>query len=629
MPERSLTVATYAAGASLAAITLIYVFAPTYLIDSDNSTSSAGVFGSRKKGIVGLSNPANDCFINSVLQALAGLHDLRLYLIQETHRRSLEDEWVYMQIAPDDAGRSGERLGSQPRKPQPEWKTEGLQMGIVTRGLKEMLDALNERPIYKKTISAGPFIRTLEVAFRQRISRQQQDAQEFLQVVAERLCDEYHAGCRARKFARERANAGSAGPQTPNQGSTETPAESATTAKASSSEGAEDKEVDGGFPLEGKFESQIECLTCGFKPRPTESTFCSLTLNVPQVSSTSLGACFDGMFKTEYIDDFKCEKCRLVHAVEVLQTHLATASDASRQDIGAAIAKLKVAIDADPENPPRDVALPDLRHAPKRRIARHIRLTLFPRVLAIHLSRSIFDASNLSQKNYAKVSFPEKLPLGGLLQQKKYKLRGLVTHKGSHHSGHYETFRRQDLSPPFSNPSTFQPSEVYSKTVSASSTPRVQPSEQKSSESSPLTSVPDLTGPSSGLDSPTASPGSNQVPQNIDIPLQESLAAGKQAHLTKPQQNEETDAGSVRSAAASARGPFSRNGNAVGGGGVELKPTKPRPVTETKRRKPQDKWWRISDEKVKLASTSDVLGMQKEVYLLFYEIERKAISICR
>jgi ubiquitin carboxyl-terminal hydrolase 16 len=35
-----------------------------------------------------------------------------------------------------------------------------------------------------------------------------------------------------------------------------------------------------------------------------------------------------------------------------------------------------------------------------------------------------------------------------------------------------------------------------------------------------------------------------------------------------------------------------------------------------------DKWWRVSDEKVKEAKTSEVVGMQKEVYLLFYELER-------
>jgi len=38
-----------------------------------------------------------------------------------------------------------------------------------------------------------------------------------------------------------------------------------------------------------------------------------------------------------------------------------------------------------------------------------------------------------------------------------------------------------------------------------------------------------------------------------------------------------------------------------------------------KKRHGNDKWWRISDEKVKEAATPDVLGMQKEVYLLFYQ----------
>ena len=45
-----------------------------------------------------------------------------------------------------------------------------------------------------------------------------------------------------------------------------------------------------------------------------------------------------------------------------------------------------------------------------------------------------------------------------------------------------------------------------------------------------------------------------------------------------------------------------------------------------RRRKPNDRWWRISDEKIKECKTSDVLGMQKEVYLLFYEIEKPESS---
>src|SRR5436190_4473761 len=188
MPDKPVTVAAYAAGASLAAITLFYVFGPTFFIDGENSYNTSD---GRKRGIIGLSNPANDCFINSVLQALAGLGDLRLYLIRELHRRKLEGPEIYDSL-PD--------VDTLPRGDTPA-KVRQLQQAPVTKALKDMLDSLNERPIYKKTISARGFVQALEHAFRTRISRNQQDAQEFLQIVAERLCDEYHAGANARKRA--------------------------------------------------------------------------------------------------------------------------------------------------------------------------------------------------------------------------------------------------------------------------------------------------------------------------------------------------------------------------------------------------------------------------------------------
>jgi ubiquitin carboxyl-terminal hydrolase 16 len=178
MPEKPLTIATYAAGASLAAITLVYVFGPTFFIDDEAASG-------KKKSVVGLSNTANDCFINSVLQALAGLPDLRIYLIRETHRRKLDAPEVY-DVDPD-------RLNTENSSIKP-GKLEGLQKGVLTYGLKDILDSLNERPLYKKTISPQPFIRALERAFGTRISRQQQDAQEFLQIVTERRIPCRHQG---------------------------------------------------------------------------------------------------------------------------------------------------------------------------------------------------------------------------------------------------------------------------------------------------------------------------------------------------------------------------------------------------------------------------------------------------
>ncbi|KAK8084342.1 Ubiquitin carboxyl-terminal hydrolase 16 [Apiospora hydei] len=666
--EKPLTVATYAAGASLAAITLVYVFAPTYLIDNEPNIT-------KKKGVVGLTNPANDCFINSVLQALAGLTDLRVYLIRETHRRNIDEPWVYRQIVNDPN-----------QTPTPDWKTEGLQAGLVTKGLKEILDALNERPIYKKTISATGFVKVLEVAFKQRISRQQQDAQEFLQVVAERLCDEYHAGKAARRNAREGGGLersvtnnssapvdGSAveerlaglavngGGDEEHSEHSDQPSNSTTPQTTRTGTATEDTAVDDdeeGFPLEGKFESQIECQTCHFKPRPTASTFCSLTLSVPQTSSTTLNACLDGMFKTEYVEDFKCEKCRLVHAVEVMEAELAKSiSESFKAETRAAIEKLQHAIDTDPETPPADVVLPDTKYSPKRKIARHTRLTSFPKIMAIHLSRSIYDAS-MSTKNSAKVAFPEQLGMGGILNQRKYKLLGIVSHKGSHHSGHYESFRRQNVALPFSTPHAFQPSHAFTKSAQPSpiTTPQIATPQiraiQKSETDSPTTSTPDLLSPTSGTSSSNPSVETGE-PAPRSSPTSNHHKNGPQSSAPG-QRRRDSDTISLKSVAASAKSTLSkisqsarhsRTGSPAGKratndslataptvGGMPVAPAATQQTTasktsmlsssSSKRRKQAERWWRISDEKIKEAKTSDVLGMQKEVYLLFYELER-------
>ncbi|KAJ5141298.1 hypothetical protein N7526_002293 [Penicillium atrosanguineum] len=503
MQERPTTVAAYAAGASLAAVALFYVFGPNYTLDGDESNDS-----NRKKSIVGLSNLANDCFINSVLQALAGLGDLRVYLIRELHRRELDGAEVYHAVpGPNELSR-----GQRPDKER------GLQQGLITRALKEMLDRLNERPISKKTISARGFIQALEFAFRTRISRNQQDAQEFLQIVLERLCDEYHAGVRARQraIALDSASAGS--------GEMGAVSESPSEVEVRIDDGSENglpaiidtklKAIDDepGFPFEGKLESQIVCQFCHYEYKPNQTAFVNLTLQVPQKSSTTLNNCFDGLLKTEYIEDFRCDRCRLMHAGEFKKAERVRARSKSEQErLDQEITRIGEALNTDPESELEGIILPPSELAPKRRIARHMRIVSFPKVIAIHLSRSIFDRSS-STKNAAKVSFPERLPLGGILSQTWYKLLAIVCHKGSHHSGHYESFRRNHLYAPFSTPeafSSYAQSRVNSVSPSTAPSPRLAPR-----------SSPDLdTGGSSSISTATSTTSlSNTSPTSQPTP---------------------------------------------------------------------------------------------------------------
>lgn len=620
MQEKPTTVAAYAAGASLAAVALFYVFGPNYTIDGDESNDS-----NRKKSIVGLSNVANDCFINSVLQALAGLGDLRVYLIRELHRRELDGPEVYNALPSRDELSRGERPD----------KVRELQQGIITRALKEMLDRLNERPIYKKTISARGFIQALEFAFRTRISRNQQDAQEFLQIVLERLCDEYHAGVRARQRA--------LGPTVASAGSgavgavPESPAEVEVRIDDGSAKGlpaiidTKLKEIDdeSGFPFEGKLESQIVCQFCHYQYKPNQTSFVNLTLQVPQKSSTTLNSCFDGLLKTEYIEDFRCDRCRLQHAVDLkIQERDRIRSTSEQERLAGEIARIREALEADPECHLEGIELPPSELAPKRRIARHMRITSFPKVIAIHLSRSIFDRSS-STKNAAKVSFPERLPLGGILSQTWYKLLAIVCHKGSHHSGHYESFRRSHLYPPFSTPEAFS---SYAQSRVTSANPSAAPSPRLAPRSSP---DPD-TGRSSSISTATSSTSlsgaSPAASQQLTPPLPRPATSSPRrsfqsirSRSSTPQQSADSDSNSP----TPEKGRFStssapRPSRTIPRSSVDL----PTGVSSRlrRRRKPNDRWWRISDEKIKECKTSDVLGMQKEVYLLFYEMERSDSS---
>lgn len=631
MPDKPFTVITYAASASLAAIALVYFFSPNQLLDGEASASSANT---RKKGVVGLSNPANDCFINSILQALAGLGDLRLYLIREIHRRELDGPAVYSALPEQEP--TGTKINLR--------TLASLQNGEVTKGLKDILDKLNERPIYKKTISAGDFIRVLEHAFETKISKSQQDAQELLQIVAERLAEEYSAGCEARKRAREAFL-----PPAPDTTTTMrilSAVDEDETFKSDPNPGAyllpkaepgeqSASEAEDGFPLEGQTEARTECQHCHFQPKTKPTSFVMLNLMVPQKSYTTLNECFDAHFKIEYIDDYKCDKCRLQHALQIYSQKLACANSVEqRAALQTAVDKLTTALEEDPEKAPEGVVLPDSKLAPKRKVSRHVEITSFPKILVLHLSRSIYDRWNSSTKNVAKVSFPERLPLGGILNRRNYKLLGMVSHKGTHNSGHYESFRRQHVYAPYSTPHVFKEAGPYSAcgtpNSSAMPSPKVPTNPPSPTEDNSILSVPSPTGEEI-LSSPTLSPRpsitsiSNSSPSTR--PSSRSVAGGAPAKTSVPPNTNNNNNNPTSAIPATTPSPILCSNSDVptksNKSSSRHRPSNSFDTSRFRRKKKlNDQWWRISDDKIKECKTSDVLNLQKDVYLLFYEMTR-------
>ncbi|CCX14908.1 Similar to Ubiquitin carboxyl-terminal hydrolase 16; acc. no. P0CAQ1 [Pyronema omphalodes CBS 100304] len=635
--EKHVTLA-YAATASLAAVTLVYVFAPTWFIDSTSSSSK-----DRKRCVVGLVNPANDCFINSILQALAGLEDLRSYLSQRTQAVKLRSEYI----------------------------VDFEQKPFLTIALKEILDSLNERPLQKKTISARPFLLTLERVFKKQISRTQQDAHEFLQVVAETLAEEHEAMMKLEKelvgvkrkgieelledeasemvivsppeieTPREAAGASSTSPLAADLPATSAPSETTPEEKPA----AVEPKPTPPMPLIGHLISTLSCQTCSFSPKPTTSSFVVLTLPVPQKSSTTLADCIDLSLSLEFIDDFHCSGCHLSAAISHYSRRLASlppdTPSSVRSELETTIAALR---EADPENPPPNIPLPPASSVPKTRISKQTSITHHPAIIALHLSRSIFDTYP-PRKNTAKVQFKETLQMGGILRPIRYRLMGVVVHKGGHDSGHYECFRRQVTARgPYSTPSpagmgTPIPGMPMMGGMWMPGMPRM------SGTNTPIgTPIPGTPGTRSSAATPgNSTPGSPYLGASGSVtPVGTSIRLGDDLNLNNTRPSMSSDNNSFLSPIPT---PVSGSGRTSVAGSIftsnsgvetederdkdgkdkdkDAKKRKKKEEKEKEKRNRNNKWWRISDDKIKECRTSDVLGMQKEVYLLFYQREER------
>ena len=377
MSQKPASLIAYGTGATVVAALIYYFLGPS--IHIQNGDEYIGSERKRFRG-TGLVNSGNDCFINSVLQALTGLDVLH------------------------------DHLSSQSKDPG-SIETDGNGAGSCTTALGSILAALNEPSQRRTSLSASHFVRVLEQSIGQIFNRHQQDAQEFLQILYERLLEDHE-----------------------------------TRLKDASNE--DNPSIPGSrksfLPFEGQTTVQIECQKCQYVPKRKPETFSMLNLVVPDTQTSTLDQCFDLLFMRENIDDYLCPQCHkrdeLAHYEWALNNAMHDPADVSDM---AAISQLSEAIRHNPEATVQDLGFSPFTQAPRTFIHKSTQITKFPAVLTIHLSRSLYTQSRASTKNLATVKFPEYLVLGPLVHRHRYKLHAMIVHFGTHNSGHYVAFRRQ------------------------------------------------------------------------------------------------------------------------------------------------------------------------------------------
>jgi ubiquitin carboxyl-terminal hydrolase 16 len=157
---------------------------------------------------------------------------------------------------------------------------------------------------------------------------------------------------------------------------------------------------------------------------------------------------------------------------------------------------------------------------------------------------------------------------------------------------------------PFSTPASFGTNGAYS----------VQASPNLSAVQSPVISSTNLPGvtdsplPTPALQSPSVGSLSSQssLPPRGPVPTSAPREEGAEAAAPSP---------SLRP-----RSLRSLKERAQSSADSQQPKSKPKPKPKPKQK--SNRWWRISDDKIKESKTSEVLGMQKDVYMLFYELDR-------
>ncbi|KAK9476797.1 hypothetical protein V1514DRAFT_335675 [Lipomyces japonicus] len=145
--SRLICIATAVASLAVSAAAYLLFYSPAVIRNDDDVDDEQ-----RQRYTVGLHNPSNDCFANSVLQALSSSSVLESYLA-----------------------------------------TDRVRQYKLSSALLIMISDLNTPIRYARASSPWPFLHVLESIFKSRISRTQHDAHELMHLILQTLTDEYAA----------------------------------------------------------------------------------------------------------------------------------------------------------------------------------------------------------------------------------------------------------------------------------------------------------------------------------------------------------------------------------------------------------------------------------------------------
>ena len=407
-----------------------------------------------KKTLPGLGNWDNSCYQNSVLQGLAALESLNIFLNEP---------------APSDA--------LQPTK----------------TALKELVAKLNDPENVGKTFWTPAELKSMS-------SWQQQDAQEYFSKVSDELEKD------ALKIAK--AKPGRLGledlssierDETPSGSSDgfETPKSSVLDSLRRAIVGQLPEELNSLIvrnPLEGLLAQRVGCQKCGYVEGLSLVPFNCLTVPLGRQWMYDIRTCLDEYTALEPINGVECAKCTLLRAKQQMEQILCQlhaklgdpviiSEDTSRILQESLQERLKLVNRALIEEDFSDLVLKKCQIPARSRVSttksRQAVIARTPRCLVIHVNRSNFnELTGMQSKNTANVRFPQQLDLApwclgpgpgsdeknddvehwnvdpsksmlsdsddldSLDSGKKYELRAVITHYGRHENGHYICYRK-------------------------------------------------------------------------------------------------------------------------------------------------------------------------------------------